>query len=595
MPSLRIVGGRAATFSIHKRLLSIGASPENDVRLEGEGIAPTHALLQFDGTSFVIQTTERALDLFVNGKARRKERLAHGDRVRVGKIELEFRILDEDRSPDAARDNSAERTEHLAYRKLQEFSERLSDRSDLPSLLDALLDAVIELTHADKGFLLLMEEGVPRVRVARNVLRESIENDLAALSDSIVAKVVRERRPLIVSDALSDAEFSASQSVVNLRLSSVMCVPLLDKGSLLGLLYVGNDRVKNLFDQRTLEVLAVFASQASLLVANAILVSELRLDNRELQARLSESHFGAIVGSCESMREVFRKLDRVATTDISVLITGETGTGKELIAAEIHRRSGRHAQPFVSLNCGAIPENLLESELFGHVRGAFTGATHTRAGKFQAASGGTLFLDEIGEMPLNLQVKLLRVLEERVVCRVGDTRPEPVDIRVVAATHRNLDEAIREGRFREDLYYRLHVVRIHLPPLRERGDDVIVLAKYLLTRAAEQHGAPARGFSPATLTLLRRHAWPGNVRELENRIHRAVVLCDRPLIEPDDLDLPTAEQSAVLPLADAKEEFQRRYITQILERNGGNRTKAARELGVDPRTIFRFLEKEQQS
>ncbi|MGH7438064.1 MAG: sigma-54 interaction domain-containing protein, partial [Polyangiaceae bacterium] len=296
--------------------------------------------------------------------------------------------------------------------------------------------------------------------------------------------------------------------------------------------------------------------------------------------------------ACPSMMEVYRKLQKVATTDISVLITGETGTGKELIAREIHRRSGRATGPFVVINCGAIPENLIESELFGHVRGAFTGAVASRGGKFQAANGGTLFLDEIGELPQNLQVKLLRALQERVVFRVGDSKPEKVDIRVVAATNRVLEDEIRAGRFREDLYYRLNVVNIFLPPLRERGDDVIIIAKALLSKHADELAPHVQGFTPQALAGIKKGQWPGNIRQLENRIKKALVLCDRSLLGPEDLDLTKESESPILPLDKAKEEFQRRYVLEILERNSGNRTQTARDLGVDPRTIFRYLERE---
>ena len=232
------------------------------------------------------------------------------------------------------------------------------------------------------------------------------------------------------------------------------------------------------------------------------------------------------------MQEVFRKVEKIATTDISVLITGETGTGKELIAREIHHRSPRAKGPFVTINCGAIPENLLESELFGHVKGAFTGAVANKQGKFQAADGGTLFLDEIGEMPIELQVKLLRAMQEKVVVRVGDTRPETVDIRILAATNRDLEEEIEAGRFREDLYYRLNVVNVELPPLRERGDDVLVIARYLLSRYSREYDGKVKGLSPNAAVAIRKHSWPGNIRELENRIKKAIVLCrqgaDRP-------------------------------------------------------------------
>ena len=261
--------------------------------------------------------------------------------------------------------------------------------------------------------------------------------------------------------------------MVNLKLCSVMCAPLMQKGDVFGVIYLGNDSVVSLFDERALEVLTVFAAQASLLLENALLLDSLRRENVALRDAVSSKQYGDLIGAGPSMREVYRRIEKVASTDISVLVSGETGTGKEIVAREVHRRSPRAGGPFVAVNCGAIPEPLLESELFGHVKGAFTGAVATRPGKFQAAHGGTLFLDEIGEMPPSLQVKLLRALQERAVTKVGDTRAEPVDLRVVAATNKVLEEEIRKGTFREDLYYRLNVVAIELPPLRARGEDVV--------------------------------------------------------------------------------------------------------------------------
>src|SRR5215471_11202538 len=372
-----------------------------------------------------------------------------------------------------------------------------------------------------------------------------------------------------------------------------MCVPLLERGNVLGVIYVGNDHVAELFDQSHLEVMTVFAAQASLLVRNALLVNELKLDNRSLHDRIEQIRFGEILGASPRMQEVFRKVQKVATTDISVLITGETGTGKELIARELHARSPRAKGPFITINCGAIPENLLESELFGHVRGSFTGAVANKAGRFQAADGGTLFLDEIGEMPLALQVKILRALQERVVVRVGDTTTESVDIRIVAATNRELEVEIKAGRFREDLYYRINAVHLHLPPLRDRGDDIVVLARYMVSRYAPEYGGKVRGLTPNAVAAIKRHRWPGNIRELENRIKKAVVLSDKALLGPEDLDLSPDDLPPILPLAEAKEKFQREYINEVLALNGGNRTKTARDLGVDPRTVFRHLEKEE--
>ena len=302
--------------------------------------------------------------------------------------------------------------------------------------------------------------------------------------------------------------------------------------------------------------------------------------------------FGDMVGSCPELVEVFRRVDKVAPKDISVLITGETGTGKELIARELHRRSPRASGPQVIVNCGAIPENLIESELFGHMKGSFTGAIATRDGRFQAANGGTLFLDEIGELPLALQVKLLRALQERVVMKVGGTKSEPVDIRLVSATNRDLDRCIQEGTFREDLYYRLNVINLHLPPLRDRGDDVVAIAEIVLKSSAKEMNVDVKGFTPKAVAAIRSYAWPGNVRELENKLKKALVLADTSLLGVEDLGLESEDELPMASLTDAREEFSRRYVLEALGRNGGNRAKTAHELGVDPRTVFRYLERQ---
>jgi transcriptional regulator with GAF, ATPase, and Fis domain len=587
---IQVPGAGTKVYHIYKKITSLGKGDEVDVVLPDPLLADTHAHIHFDGRDFNIAVVEKDAEIHVNGRRRTKHRLAQEDRIRIGSAELEFSLYDEPVTDETAAKTMAELN---SYRKLFEFSQKLMGSYDLPALLDQLLDVVIQVTTADKGFIVLMESGDPVVKVARNLRRETISDAVSHLSDSILAKVVESRKPIIVSDALSDAQFKNALSVMNLKLTSVMCVPLLERGNLIGVIYVGNDNVRQLFDEAHLELLTIFAAQASLLVRNALLVNELQLDNRSLQERIERMRFGEILGSSPAMQEVFRKVQKVASTDITVLVTGETGTGKELIAREIHNRSPRAKGPFVSINCGAIPENLLESELFGHVRGAFTGAVANKAGRFQAANKGTLFLDEIGEMPLQLQVKILRALQDRAVSRVGDTSTDPVDIRVVAATNRELEAEIKAGRFREDLYYRLNVVHLLLPPLRDRGDDIVVLARYMLSRYAPEYGNKVRGFTPSAIAAVKRHRWSGNIRELENRIKKAVVLADKALLGPEDLGINPDELPPILPLTEAREKWQREYINEVLGLNAGNRTKTARDLGVDPRTIFRHLEKEE--
>jgi len=578
-------GGAVRSVPLVKRVTSVGRGAEVDVRLEDPG-APEHALtLLWDGKAYKAGSV--GAPFLVGGKRRDSHVLRDGDVIRVADtwIALSF-------SEGAAERGSDPRFDALSIlQRLTAFSARLLQSTEVPALLEALLDEAIDLTGGDRGFLVLVEGDRRAVRVARNVGRESLALELERLSDTVVERVLRTGEPLLVADATTDPEFSASASVVNLKLSSVLCVPLTHRGRPFGLVYVGSDRVGAHLDQRGLDLLTIFAAQASLLVQNALLLDELRADNRGLRERLEQRQFGDLLGSCPGMQEVYRQIEKVAPTDLSVLVVGETGTGKELIARELHRRSPRAAGPFVAINCGALPEALLESELFGHVKGAFTGAVASRPGRFQQASGGTLFLDEVGDMPPVLQVKLLRALQDRVVQKVGDHREETVDIRVIAATHRQLEEEVKRGGFREDLYYRLATLTLRVPPLRERGEDVVVLARGFLRTFGETYRTAAKGFTPPALAAIRRHSWPGNVRELENRVKKAVVLSERSMLTVEDLDLPPEEPAAVVPLQEAKDAFERQYVLGMLRRHGGNRARTARALGVDVRTIFRLLER----
>ncbi|MEL7368327.1 MAG: sigma 54-interacting transcriptional regulator [Myxococcota bacterium] len=599
MPSLLLEAPERPPKAIKllRPLTTVGASAENDIPVPGAGLEATHAQFAREGADYVV--TGMLRDMTVNGRREKRKKLANGDVVRFGRVCLTFYAKDADvpKPPPMLRTSPAGQPTAVtvevvsAYRRVHEFSIKLLDNASTQTLVETILDSVIELTGADKGFLVLLENDKPVVRAARHIDKVNIQESLDQLSDSILKRVIETQKPLVVADALSDEEWSASRSVVNLKLLSVMCCPLVERGELKGLLYVGNNRVAHLFDEAALDVLNVFAAQASLLLSQAQRVAELNRAKTKLEAELAEARFGSIVGACDSMKDVYKRVRKVSTADISVLITGETGTGKELIAREIHRNSRRAHDPFVVVNCGAIPENLLESELFGHVRGAFTGAVYDKPGRFQAAHGGTLFLDEIGEMPPSLQVKLLRVLQEREVTPVGDTKADPVDIRVVAATNRILEDEIKRQRFREDLYYRLNVVNITLPPLRAREDDLLILAKYFLGKESEAMGRKIKGFSKAALVALKKYRWPGNVRELENRIKKAVVMAEKPIITAEDLDIRPEDVEEIVPLSEAKERFQIRYINMVLAKNQGNRTKTARDLGVDPRTIFRHLEK----
>jgi two-component system NtrC family response regulator len=324
----------------------------------------------------------------------------------------------------------------------------------------------------------------------------------------------------------------------------------------------------------------------------AFYLSQLEGEQRALQRRLSGDTFEGMLGTCTKMQEVFTVIRKVATTDAPVLILGESGTGKELVARAMYRLSVRQAETFIVINCGAIPENLLESELFGHEKGAFTGAHIQRKGRFEMAEGGTLFLDEIGDLPLALQVKLLRFLQERVIERVGGREQIEVDTRVIAATNRDLKEAMKEGSFREDLYFRLGVIRMSLPPLREREGDVILLAKAFLERYTDENRKKIKGFTDQAIEAIAQYAWPGNVRELENRIKRAVIMAEGAKITPVDLEMeaPRSRYEA-MGLKEARESLEKELLAKALAHNSGNLTKAATELGVSRPTLYDLMEK----
>lgn len=329
-----------------------------------------------------------------------------------------------------------------------------------------------------------------------------------------------------------------------------------------------------------------------LIVDRAARMAALERENRRLAMLPERSPIEGIIAADDSMLKLCRTIEKVATTDISVLLLGESGTGKELLARALHDLSERRKHRFVAINCAAIPENLLESELFGYERGAFTGAHKQTIGKVEVASGGTLFLDEIGDMPMALQGKLLRFLQSRTIERIGGRQEIPVDVRVVCATNRNPKEMIGEQRFREDLFYRISEVSLEVPPLRRRGGDVVVLAQALLNRFAQEFGRTVRGFAPDALSAVEHHSWPGNVRELENRIKSAVIMSEDKMLTAADLNLsPTTEDESFFTLREVRAEAERKAVSHALAVSDGNMSAAAARLGISRPTLYDLMER----
>ncbi len=421
---------------------------------------------------------------------------------------------------------------------------------------------------------------------------------------SVFRKVVRERAAVLAADAPSES-FS-SESLLGASIKSTIGVPLWRGDDILGVLQVDNRDAPSMFDSGDLDALGVLSATSSLAVANAGLIrrlvlaeEQLKKENTFLRGRERDRSGGTqIIGESRAMAELSSQLDKVVDTRVTVLIEGETGTGKELVASQVHYRSKRRNKLFVAQNCAALPENLLESELFGHKKGAFTGATDEKRGLFDVADGGTLFLDEVTEMPLSLQAKLLRVLQEGEIRPVGATHTRVVDVRIVAACNRNIEKEVEEGRFREDLYYRLKVFPIRVPPLRERRDDIPVLAGHFLHRYTREMGKPVQGFAQGAMELLMSYEWPGNVRELENEVQRLVIQADLDGFITTDLLSPRVKRmESVVERAGATQGTLKEMVEQVekfilresLREHGGNKTSAAKTLGITREGLHKKL------
>jgi len=404
--------------------------------------------------------------------------------------------------------------------------------------------------------------------------------------------VMEERVGVMASNLSTDQALSGIQTLSELRIHSLLCVPLIISGKVLGVIYLDSRSPTETFDENHLQVMTAVAGIASLALDNVARWERLSLENQELRAEINLEH--NMVGSSPRMREVFDFIRRVAPTESTVLIHGESGTGKELVARAIHRNSPRAGEPFVAINCAALTETLLESELFGHEKGAFTGAIAQKKGKLEVAEGGTLFLDEVSEMVPGLQAKVLRVLQEREFERVGGTRPIKADIRVIAATNRSLPEAVEAGAFRQDLFYRLNVVALTLPALRERREDIAVLANHFIGTSARKCKTRSKPLSPEAEACLANYDWPGNVRELENAIERALVLGSGDVILPDDFPEAIIETVAPGPSSAGKyhgalKDTKKQLVQQALQQANGNYIEAAKTLGMHPNSLLRLI------
>jgi len=620
--------------------LLVGRARNADIPLLDEEVRKRHLLIRRarSGLEFEVVAPGKARH---NGKPAERGRLGVGDRIELAATTITLQSILE-RKVEPAPDANAVGTEtpvrtpptgvgeysvlidagsedaFLAggLRSVLEINKRIVREKKEDRLLSLIMDAAIDLSGAERGFLIIAKGGKLVAKAAYNMEGGPVANPEYEISRSITRKAMETRRPVLSSDAGEDERWTGMESIAALKLRSVVCVPLVSESGVLGALYVDNRVERGAFTESHVRLLTAFADQASLAIVasrmnaearrrekelakknrqveqlNSRLAVELEEAKESLASRQTELEFRydyrQIVGRSRAIRQVLATLDKVTDLNVPVFIEGESGTGKELVARALHFNGPRRAGPFVTENCSAIPDTLIEKILFGHVKGAFTGADEDAPGLFEQANGGTLFLDEVGDMSADMQKKILRVLQEGEIRRVGGKKMLRVDARIVCATNRDVEAMKEEGKFREDLFWRLVVVRVRIPPLRERPDDIPLLVDHFLTEFSGEMGVSKKAVEGGALDLLGRYAWPGNVRELANEVRRAVALADDRIAETvlserirTSPPAPAVDWTKERSLKEVVAEVERAMILRELSRFDGNKTRAAEALGL---------------
>jgi transcriptional regulator with GAF, ATPase, and Fis domain len=631
---------KGKVFPLTAEEVAIGREPSNEISLLDSLVSRRHCVIRKEANTFRLLDLESRNNTFVSGVPVIDRVLVNGDQIRIGNSILVFQGPGSDTTPgnaslqlDATPAPGAAtvilRKEDARYLQparpdalpatpktvrdlnvLLEFSRTLNSVRGLTAVQEKVLAAVLAIIPADQAAILLTENGLTEnapehgtedsASIAASPSFSSIvgrdrrlgPNQPIHASRTILNHVLGENLAVLSNDIQSDDAYREAESLLERRVHSVMAVPLEVQEKILGVLYLEASSPGARFDSDLLQLVTTLGNITALAIENARHLEKLNGENRRLHEELNIHH--SMIGESKAMHEVYAFVSRVAGRDSTVLISGESGTGKELVARAVHMNSTRADKPFVAINCAAITETLLESELFGHERGAFTGAVSQKKGKLEVAEGGTVFLDEIGELAVPMQAKLLRVLQEREFERVGGTRSIKLDVRLIAATNRDLKEASKTGEFRPDLYYRLNVVSLHMPALRERREDIPLLAAFFAVQYGEKVKRRVSGISPEARACLQRYDWPGNVRELENAIERAVVLGSTEVILAEDLPDSILEETSasgepVSALHDGIREAKKALIERAIEQANGNYTEAAKLLGVHPNHLFRLI------
>jgi Nif-specific regulatory protein len=611
-----------STIPLSDPEIAIGREASNTVAVTDPSVSRKHCVVRAQEGRFQVCDLGSRNGTQVNARTVQEQWLKHGDEITTGDSSFLFLLEDEDLAPGPGRvefDESQQTAEttiihpkDVLYlqpdrllRELPANSKVARDLNvllkisrivhairDLDELQGQLLDLIFEVVPAGRGAILLADRESQQFNSVFARMRQSGQAPLVKVSRTVARQVLEQGIAILGADVASCGDLRKVESLVASQVRSLLCVPLTVFQRVIGCIYLDSNSLENRLHEQHLQLVTAIAGISAVALENARRLQWLEKENERLTVEISQER--SLVGEGLRMKEVYQFVKRVAPTDSTVLIEGESGTGKELAARALHRNSPRANKPFIAINCAAIPETLLESDLFGHERGAFTGAAGLKKGRLEVADSGVVFLDEIGELAHVLQVKLLRVLQEREFERVGGTHPIKVDVRIIAATNCNLDQAVREGRFRRDLYYRLAVLKVTMPALRERREDIPLLARHFVQKHAKHCKVKPRPISREALSCMINYDWPGNVRELENAIERALVLGASDMILPEDLPESLLERTPPPEMTEAKyhaavKDLKKQLIRDAVEQTQGSYAEAARLLGVHPNYLHRLI------
>ncbi|HEV3305378.1 MAG TPA: sigma 54-interacting transcriptional regulator [Candidatus Sulfotelmatobacter sp.] len=622
-PRLLVLSGplKDSTIPLAEGEITIGREASNGIAVVDPSVSRKHCAILGREGRFQVRDLESRNGTMVNGTVVEEQWLQHGDEIGAGDSCFLF-LLEEGEvtAPGRVEFEEGQRTAEttvihprdVVYLQPDRLSRELPVNSqvarnlnallkisrvvhairDLDELQGQLLDLIFEVVPAGRGAILLADKEGHQFNSMFARMRQAGQTPLVKVSRTVARQVLEQGIAILGTDVAGSSDLRDVESLAASQVRSLLCVPLTVFQRVIGCIYVDSNTPGTRLHEEHLVLVTAIAGISAVALENARRLQWLEQENERLTVEVSQER--SLVGEGAQMKQVYQFLKRVAPTDSTVLIEGESGTGKELAARALHRNSPRASKPFVAINCAAIPETLLESDLFGHERGAFTGASGLKKGRLEVADSGVVFLDEIGELAPALQVKLLRVLQEREFERVGGNHPIKVDIRLIAATNCDLEQAVRDGAFRKDLYYRLAVLKVTMPTLRERREDIPMLARHFVQKHAKRCKVKPRPISREALSCLQNYDWPGNVRELENAIERALVLGSSDMILPEDLPESLLERNPAPDMIEATyhaalKELKKQLIRNAVEQTQGSYADAARILGVHPNYLHRLI------